>query len=69
MPKEGAIVGVRHGRRVLRPVRFGKPFASSQVADLEEPEPDEGAITIELGRTPEEMVEEIKRKLRLASKD
>ena len=28
MSKEAAIVGVRHGRRVLRTVRFGKPFAS-----------------------------------------
>ena len=26
MSKEGAIVGVRHGRRVLRPVRSGKLF-------------------------------------------
>src|SRR6266481_4549173 len=35
----------------------------SQFADLEEPKPDEDAITIELGRTPEELVEEIKTKL------
>jgi len=35
----------------------------SQFADLEEPAPDEAAITIELGRTPEELVEEIKAKL------
>ena len=41
----------------------------SQFADLEEPQPDEAAITIELGRTPEETVEEIKTKLHLASKD
>jgi gluconokinase len=41
----------------------------SQFADLEEPEPDEGAITIELGRTPEELIEEIKTKLHLAGKD
>jgi gluconokinase len=41
----------------------------SQFADLEEPEPDEAAITIELGRIPEEMVEEIKTRLRLTSKD
>jgi len=34
----------------------------SQFADLEEPEPDEGALIIELGRTPEEIVEEIKTK-------
>ncbi|HEV3099261.1 MAG TPA: gluconokinase [Candidatus Udaeobacter sp.] len=37
----------------------------SQFADLEEPEPDEDAITIELGWTPEELVEEIKAKLKL----
>jgi gluconokinase len=35
----------------------------SQFADLEEPTPDEGVITIELGRTPQELVEEIKMKL------
>jgi gluconokinase len=37
----------------------------SQFSDLEEPEPDEDAITIELGPTPEELVEEIKAKLDL----
>jgi gluconokinase len=37
----------------------------SQFGDLEEPEPGEGAITIELGRTPQELVEEIKAKLGL----
>ena len=41
----------------------------SQFADLEEPESDEHAVTIELGRTPDELVEEIKTKLRLAGKD
>ena len=41
----------------------------SQFVDLEEAEPDEDALTIELGRTPQEIVEEIKTKLRLASKD
>jgi len=41
----------------------------SQFADLEDAEPDEDALTIELGRTPQEIVEEIKTKLRLASKD
>lgn len=35
----------------------------SQFADLEEPEPDEDVLTIELGRTPEELVKEIKMKL------
>ena len=35
----------------------------SQFADLEEPEPDESVLTIELGRTPKELVEEIKAKL------
>jgi len=41
----------------------------SQFADLEEPKADEDVITAELGRTPEELVEEIKTKLHLASKD
>ena len=35
----------------------------SQFADLEEPKPDEDVLTIELGRNPEEIVEEIKIKL------
>ena len=39
----------------------------SQFADLEEPQPDEDAITIELGRTPEELVAEIKTKLGLGT--
>jgi gluconokinase len=39
----------------------------SQFADLEEPEPDEEVLTIELGRTPHELVEEIKTKLRLTN--
>ena len=41
----------------------------SQFADLEEPQPDEDAITIELGRTPEERAEEIKVKLNLRTTD
>ena len=36
----------------------------SQFADLEEPGPDENAMTIDLGRTPEELMEEIRAKLR-----
>ena len=40
----------------------------SQFDDLEEPHLDENALTIELGRTPEEIVAEIKGKLRLASR-
>jgi gluconokinase len=39
----------------------------SQFAELEEPQPDEEVPTIELGRTPHELVEEIKTKLRLTS--
>ena len=39
----------------------------SQFADLEEPEPDEGVLIIELGRTPEETMDEIKKKLRLTN--
>lgn len=38
----------------------------SQFADLEEPEPDEDALTVELGRTPQEVVIEIKTKLHRA---
>ncbi len=41
----------------------------SQFTDLEEPKPDEGVLTIELGRTPEELVEEIKMKLGLTGHD
>lgn len=41
----------------------------SQFADLEEPKPDEDALTIELGGTPRELVDEIKTKLRLARPD
>lgn len=39
----------------------------SQFADLEEPEPDEGVLTIELGRTPPELVEEVRTNLHLPS--
>jgi len=41
----------------------------SQFADLEEPGPDEDVLTVDLGRTPQEVVEEIKTKLRLSNKD
>jgi gluconokinase len=41
----------------------------SQFADLEEPKPNEETLTIELGRTPRELVDEIKTKLRLTRKD
>ena len=45
---------------------FMKPdLLRSQFADLEEPESDEDAITIELGWTPEELVEDIKTRLSL----
>jgi len=37
----------------------------SQFNDLEEPQPDENVLTIELGRTPEEIVEGIEAKLNL----
>jgi len=33
---------------------------------LEEPQPDENVVTVELGRTPEEIVERIKTKLNSA---
>jgi gluconokinase len=41
----------------------------SQFADLEEPQPSEGVLTTELGRTPQELVEEIKTKLDLMRED
>jgi gluconokinase len=41
----------------------------SQFADLEEPKPDEDVLTIEFGRSPSELVDEVKTKLHLASKD
>lgn len=41
----------------------------TQFADLEEPQPAEGVLTIELGRTPRELVKEIKTKLCLTSRD
>jgi gluconokinase len=37
----------------------------SQFADFEEPQPDEDVLTIDLGRSPQELVEEIKAKLGL----
>jgi gluconokinase len=40
----------------------------SQFADLEEPKPDEDVVTIELGRTPQALVKEIKTRLCLVSK-
>lgn len=39
----------------------------SQFADLEEPESDEDAVTIELGRIPEKLVEEIEARLGLGT--
>jgi gluconokinase len=41
----------------------------SQFADLEEPQPDEQVLTIQLGRTPQELVEEIKAKLNLGRRN
>ena len=41
----------------------------SQFADLEEPRPAEGAIVIELGRSPSELVDQIKSRLRLSRAD
>ena len=40
----------------------------SQFADLEEPDLDEAVITIELGRTPQKLVREIKAKLHLGGR-
>jgi gluconokinase len=41
----------------------------SQFDNLEEPELDEDVLTIDLGRTPREVVEEIEAKLHLTSRD
>jgi gluconokinase len=50
-----------------RPSHFMNPaLLKSQFDDLEEPGSSENALTVELGRTPQELVEEIKTKLRLA---
>jgi gluconokinase len=50
----------------LRRGHFMNPeLLRSQFADLEEPQADEKVLTIELERTPQELVEEIKTKLRL----
>jgi gluconokinase len=38
----------------------------SQFDDLEEPQPNEHVLTVELGGTPEEIVREVKAKLKLA---
>jgi gluconokinase len=53
-----------------RPGHFMNPdLLRSQFVDLEEPAADEEVLTIELGRTPQELVEEIKAKLHLANKE
>ena len=41
----------------------------SQFADLEEPQPDEDVLTVDLGRSPQELVDEIKAKLTPANKE
>jgi gluconokinase len=53
-----------------RPAHFMNPdLLHSQFDDLEEPRPDEEVLTIELGGTPEEIVNEIKTKLHLVRSD
>jgi gluconokinase len=53
-----------------RPAHFMNPdLLQSQFDDLEEPRPDEEVLTIELGGTPEEIVNEIKTKLHLVRSD
>ena len=49
-----------------RPGHFMNPaLLQSQFADLEEPQPDEDVLTIDLGRSPQELVDEITAKLGL----
>src|SRR5262249_15604732 len=45
---------------------FDPALLQSQFDDLEEPHSDESVLTIELGRTPQELVKEIKEKLHLS---
>ncbi len=69
----------REGLRVSGEVKFvflrgrdhfmNPALLRSQFADLEEPQPDEEITTIELGRSPRDLVNEIRTKLHLASKD
>ena len=47
---------------------FNPQLLRSQFEDLEEPQSDEDAIVIELGRTPAELVNEIKDRLRLQTR-
>lgn len=55
-----------HGRRG----HFMNPaLLRSQFVDLEEPRSNEEALTVELGRTPEQLVEEIKVKLGLGHRN
>lgn len=53
----------RHGHFMNR------ELLRSQFADLEEPTPDEDVLTIELGRSPQEIVDKIKTKLHLLRND
>ena len=66
-----------HGNYVLiekqlrsRHGHFMNPaLLQSQFEDLEEPQPDEHGLTVQLGGTPEEIVNEIKAKLHVVSTD
>jgi gluconokinase len=56
---------LRHRRgHFLNPALLGSQFAA-----LEEPQRDEDVLTVQLGRTPQESVEEIKAKLHLATNE
>ncbi len=49
-----------------RPGHFMDPkLLRSQFAELEEPQPEEDVAVVELGRSPRELVQEMKKKLRL----
>jgi gluconokinase len=62
-----ALIGQQLSRR--RGHFMNPALLKSQFADLEEPGRGEGVLRIALGRTPKELVEEIKVKLSLARKD
>jgi gluconokinase len=44
---------------------FDPALLKTQLAELEEPQPEEGVITVPLGREPRELLEDIKAKLRI----
>jgi gluconokinase len=65
----GDFVLVQKQLRGRRSHFMNPDLLQSQFDDLEEPQADENVFTIELGRTPKEIVNEIKTKLHLVRSD